>query len=77
MLHHLCSSTEQKVLRLFEQHATPCHIVAELWSFENIKNFVRENVGLAIVPRITVRQELRDGLQSIFRFASRACPAAR
>lgn len=62
VLHHLCSSTEQKVLRLFEQHATSCHIVAELWSFENIKSFVRENVGLAIVPRITVRQELRDGL---------------
>lgn len=59
VLHHLCSSTEQKILRLFEQYATPCHIVAELWSFENIKSFVREDVGLAIVPRITVEQELR------------------
>jgi len=62
VLHHLCSSTEQKILRLFEQHATPCHIVAELWSFENIKSFVREDVGLAIVPRITVEQELRAEL---------------
>ena len=33
----------------------------ELWSFENIKSFVLENVGLAIVPRITVLQELRAG----------------
>jgi DNA-binding transcriptional LysR family regulator len=61
VVHHLCSSTEEVVLRLFRQHGVRCHVVAELWSFENIKNFVLENVGLAIVPRITVREELRDG----------------
>jgi DNA-binding transcriptional LysR family regulator len=61
MLHHQCSSTEQQVLRLFEAHVTPCHIAAELWSFENIKHFVQQDVGLAFVPRITVRQELADG----------------
>ena len=60
VVHHQCSSTEQKILRLFEQHRTPCHIAAELWSFENIKGFVRAEVGVAIVPRITVAQELRD-----------------
>jgi DNA-binding transcriptional LysR family regulator len=62
VVHHLCVSTEQTILRLFDSHATPCRIVAELWSFENIKSFVQEDVGLAIVPRITVQQELRDGL---------------
>src|SRR6478672_5957736 len=31
VVHHLCSSTEQKILRLFEQHRTPCRIAAELW----------------------------------------------
>ena len=61
VLHHLCSSTEQKILRLFEEHGTPCRIVAELWSFENIKGFVQAEVGLAIVPRVTVGEELRDG----------------
>ena len=61
VLHHLCSTTEQKILRLFEQHHTRCRIVAELWSFENIKSFVQADVGIAIVPRITVAQELRDG----------------
>src|SRR5262245_56314495 len=61
VVHHLCSSTEQKILRLFEEHATPCRIVAELWSFENIKNFVQAEVGLAIVPRVTVEDELADG----------------
>ena len=34
---------------------TRCRVVAELWSFENVKSFVREEVGLAIVPGITVR----------------------
>jgi DNA-binding transcriptional LysR family regulator len=61
VLHHLCSATADTVLRLFEQFATPLRIVAELWSFENIKSFVQEGVGMAIVPGITVRQELRDG----------------
>ena len=60
VVHHLCTSTEQKILRLFEQHRTPCRIAAELWSFENIKTFVQAEVGVAIVPRITVAQELRD-----------------
>ncbi len=60
VVHHLCGSTEQTVLRLFEQYETRCHIVAELWSFENIKSFVQADVGLAIVPRITVQQELRE-----------------
>ena len=38
-----------------------CRIVAELWSFENVKSFVQEGVGVAIVPGVTVKQELRDG----------------
>ncbi|HEY7288252.1 MAG TPA: LysR family transcriptional regulator [Vicinamibacterales bacterium] len=61
VLHHLCSSTEQMIRRLFEEHSTPCRVVAELWSFENIKTFVQAEVGLAIVPRVTVADELRDG----------------
>ena len=61
VLHHLCSATADKIVRLFEQHSTRCRVVAELWSFENIKQFVTEEVGLAIVPGITVRQELKNG----------------
>ena len=60
VLHHLCSTTADAIVRLFEQNGTRCRVVAELWSFENIKSFVREEVGLAIVPGVTVRQELRD-----------------
>ncbi len=61
VVHHLCSSTERVVLQLFRQKGIRCHVVAELWSFENVKSFVLENVGVAIVPRITVMEELRAG----------------
>jgi DNA-binding transcriptional LysR family regulator len=61
VLHHLCSTTEQKILRLFEAHGTRCNIAAELFSFENVKHFVQQDVGLAIVPRVTVLQELVAG----------------
>ncbi len=61
VLHHQCSNTTQKILQLFEQHGSQCKIAAELWSFENVKQFVQEEVGFAIVPRICVRQELADG----------------
>ena len=46
---------------MFEQNSTRCRVVAELWSFENIKEFVRQEVGLAIVPGVTVREELKNG----------------
>ncbi len=62
VVHHLCSSTDDIIARLFERYKSRLHVVAELWSFENIKSFVQEDVGLAIVPRITVMQELRDGV---------------
>ena len=61
ILHHGCAATANMILRLFDQHAVTCKIVAELWSFENVKNFVQEGVGIAIVPGVTVKQELRDG----------------
>ena len=61
VVHHLCSSTEQKILRLFEAHDTRCNIAAELWSFENVKHFIQQDIGLAIVPRVTVLQELAAG----------------
>jgi len=61
VIHHGCSTTSDRIMQLFSQHATKCRVVAELWSFENVKSFVREEVGLAIVPSITVRRELDDG----------------
>jgi DNA-binding transcriptional LysR family regulator len=57
----LSSTTEQMIVRLFEEHGTPCQIVAEVWSFESLKNLVQAEIGMAIVPKITVEQELRIG----------------
>lgn len=62
VVHHLCSTTEQMILQLFESHGSACRIVAELWSFENIKHFVQQDLGLAVVPRITVTRELATGV---------------
>lgn len=61
VLHHLCASTQQRLVQLCQQHNVRCNIVAELWSFENIKQFVRDDVGLALVPGITVQEELQEG----------------
>jgi DNA-binding transcriptional LysR family regulator len=61
VLHHGCSATADMILRLFDQNSTRCRIVAELWSFENVKSFVQEGVGVAIVPAITVKREFHDG----------------
>jgi DNA-binding transcriptional LysR family regulator len=61
VMHHRCTTTRDAVLRLFDHHAVRCRIGAELWSFESIKGFVREGIGLAFVPGITVRRELNDG----------------
>jgi DNA-binding transcriptional LysR family regulator len=74
VLHHLCSSTEQMIMKLFKAHNTPCRIVAELWSFENIKSFVQAEVGMAIVPRITVAQEVRNGTLAIVPLRELAVP---
>jgi len=61
VLHHRCSASEQTILKLFDEHATRCHIAAELFSFENLKSFAQSKIGVAIVPRVTVARELRDG----------------
>jgi DNA-binding transcriptional LysR family regulator len=61
VLHRLCSTTEQKILKLFEAHHVRCRIVAEVRSFENIKCLVEQGVGLAIVPNVTVARELAAG----------------
>ena len=75
VLHSLCSTTAEMMHQVFEQHAIALKVVAELWSFENIKGFVREGVGLAIVPGVTVREDLRAG--TIARIPMRALEIPR
>lgn len=59
IVHHLCRSSVRNILRLFELERTPFRVAAELWSFENMKEFVEQDIGLAFVPRVTVLEELR------------------
>ena len=60
-VHHVRTQTTQKVIGLFEEHKTTLHIAARLWSYENVKGFVKGGMGIAILPAVAARAELRDG----------------
>jgi DNA-binding transcriptional LysR family regulator len=60
IVHKFCKWTEDTVLHLFQQHSISYRIAAELCSVESIKNMVVGGVGVALVPRIAVLQELRE-----------------
>lgn len=59
--HHVRTPTTEKILLLFEKADVPCHVAARLWSYENIKEFVRRGMGVASIPRMCVQEELRRG----------------
>ena len=61
VIHHVQTPTTEQVTLLFEEHGIPLRITAKLWSYENIKAFVKQRIGIAIVPRISVLEELHDG----------------
>jgi DNA-binding transcriptional LysR family regulator len=46
---------------MFEINNIRCNITAELWSFENVKEFVMNDVGLAIIPGICAAKEPEAG----------------
>ena len=60
IVHKFCKWTEDTVLHLFQQHSISYRVAAELCSVESIKNMVVGGVGVALVPRIAVLQELRE-----------------
>jgi DNA-binding transcriptional LysR family regulator len=59
--HHLCVSVAAQIRKVFEDHETPYRVSVELCSFEAVKDFVRQNVGLAMLPRLSVLPQLQDG----------------
>jgi len=61
LVHHVRTQTTRRVLALFEARGTPIHIAARLWSYENVKGFVKEGIGIAILPAVCVESELREG----------------
>jgi DNA-binding transcriptional LysR family regulator len=59
--HNVVSPLRRRVLALFAQHKTPLNINVELPSLEAIKRFVAMGNGVALVPGLTVRDELARG----------------
>ena len=59
--HNVVSPLRRRVISLFEQHRTPLNIKVELPSLEAIKRFVAMGNGVALVPGLTVRDELARG----------------
>lgn len=59
--HNVASPLRRRVIELFEHHKTPLRIDVELPSLEAIKRFVAMGNGVALVPGLTVRDELARG----------------
>ncbi|HEX5236662.1 MAG TPA: LysR substrate-binding domain-containing protein [Silvibacterium sp.] len=59
--HNVVSPLRRRVIALFAQHKTPLNMNIELPSLEAIKRFVSMGNGVALVPGLTVRDELARG----------------
>ncbi len=59
--HNIPSPQRQKVIQTFRRHKTPLQMAVELPSLEAIKRFVAMGNGVALVPGLTVQQELANG----------------
>ena len=59
--HNIPSPQRQKVIQAFRRHKTPLHMGVELPSLEAIKRFVQMGNGVALVPGLTVQNEIAGG----------------
>ena len=59
--HNVKTPSRSRIFELFAQHNTPLNICIELATLETIKEFVRLNAGIAILPRLAVRGEIETG----------------
>ncbi len=59
--HNVPSPLRRRVISAFKAHNTPLNMCVELPSLEAIKRFVAMGNGVALVPGLTVRQELDSG----------------
>ncbi len=59
--HIVLSPYRTKVIQAFKAHHTPLHMNVELPTLESIRSFVRMGQGVALVPRISVENDLRRG----------------
>jgi len=56
--HSVLSPYREKVIQSFKKHHTPLHMNVELPTIEDIKQFVRMEIGVALVPLIAVEHEI-------------------
>jgi DNA-binding transcriptional LysR family regulator len=59
--HNVPSPLRQKVIAAFKRHKQPLKMEVELPSLEAIKRFVQQGDGVALVPKLTVEDELETG----------------
>lgn len=60
LAHNVKSPARDKVIQFFRDHQVPLNISIELATIETIKRFVAMGMGLAIVPRLCVEEEIRS-----------------
>jgi DNA-binding transcriptional LysR family regulator len=59
--HNVKTPSRSRIFELFAQHRTQLNICIELATLETIKDFVIRNVGIAILPRLAVQDEIESG----------------
>lgn len=59
--HNVKTPARTRIFELFAEHHTPLNICIELATLETIKEFVLLGAGVAILPRLTVQDELKSG----------------
>jgi DNA-binding transcriptional LysR family regulator len=59
--HNVASPLRRKVIEAFQRHRTPLNMGIELPTIEAIKRFVAMGNGVALIPHLTVAQELELG----------------
>lgn len=59
--HNVPSPYRAKVLQAFARHKTPLHMEVEMPTIESIKKFVAMGNGVALVPELTVKDEIARG----------------
>lgn len=59
--HNVASPLRRKVIDAFQKYRTPLHMLIELPTIEAIKRYVAMGNSVALVPHLTVAQELEAG----------------
>jgi DNA-binding transcriptional LysR family regulator len=59
--HNVASPYREKVIQAFKRHKTPLHMDIELPTLQAIKRFVAMGNGVALLPEISVENELARG----------------